>query len=190
MLKSGDVLELDPLGMKFLIKRTGSDTGGHSFEMEWELGPKTGGTPIHVHPEASETYEVLEGTLDLYVNGEWQTLSRGESLTVPKNVPHTFRNSSTDTIRVYNVHRPAMDFAGYFSGLEGVVKAAVPQSGKMTPKGLFSLAALMTSYPREIRSVSPPAPVMKIMGSVGRMLGYGPHRPVEKDIKGVEDRKG
>jgi hypothetical protein len=48
----------------------------------------------------------------------------------------------------------------------------------MTPKAILSLAALMTCYPREIRSVAPPAPVMTTMGSIGRLLGYAPQKKV------------
>jgi len=37
--------------------------------MEWDLAPRTGGAPVHIHPHAAETYEVLEGELDVYVAG-------------------------------------------------------------------------------------------------------------------------
>jgi hypothetical protein len=74
MLQAGDVLDLGPLNTKFTIVKTAADTGGRSFEMEWELGPQTGGTPVHIHPQAVETYEVLQGELDVYIDGTWKTL--------------------------------------------------------------------------------------------------------------------
>ena len=49
MLKSGDVLDLTPLGGEFIIRKTGVETGGASFEMEWVLTP-----------HALETSEVLK----------------------------------------------------------------------------------------------------------------------------------
>ncbi|MEX2536524.1 MAG: cupin domain-containing protein, partial [Trueperaceae bacterium] len=94
MLKSGDVLDLGPLGTKFIIKRTPSESGGQTFDMEWELAPRTGGTPLHVHPHATETYEILEGSLDVNVNGTWKTLRKGDRQAVEPGVPHTFRNAS------------------------------------------------------------------------------------------------
>src|SRR3990170_36167 len=94
MLQAGDVLDLTPIGAVFRIKKTAAETGGRSFEMEWELAPQTGGTPIHIHPQALESYEVLHGELDIYVDGRWKTLSSGEKLAVAPGVPHTFRNGS------------------------------------------------------------------------------------------------
>jgi hypothetical protein len=41
-------------------------------------------------PDGSE-YEVLEGRFDVVIDGEWRTLARGESATVPKRALHTFQ---------------------------------------------------------------------------------------------------
>jgi hypothetical protein len=60
MLQTGDVLDLSPLGGKCIIRKTGRETGGKSFDMEWVLTPQAGGTPAHTHPKAIETYEVLD----------------------------------------------------------------------------------------------------------------------------------
>lgn len=54
-MRAGDVLDLSPIGARFTVTRTAEDTGGESFEMEWELDPETGGTPVHLHPAATET---------------------------------------------------------------------------------------------------------------------------------------
>jgi mannose-6-phosphate isomerase-like protein (cupin superfamily) len=172
MLKSGDVLDLGPLDTVFHIKKTAAETNGRSLEMEWELGPHTGGTPVHIHPEAIETYEVLQGQLDVYVAGDWRTLRVGESISVDKAVPHTFRNASDETTRVYNTHQPAMQFDRYFARLHKLVNSGVVKSDKMTLKALLHLSILMTSYPGEIRSVQPPYAVMRVFASVGRLLGY------------------
>jgi quercetin dioxygenase-like cupin family protein len=172
MLKVGDVLDLSALGTKFIIKKTAGETEGNSFEMEWELGPQTGGTPIHVHPHAVETYEVLEGKLDVYVDGRWRTLSAGERLSVEQGEPHTFRNSSTELARVYNTHQPAMRFAEYFEGLGIITSRGIISSQRITPKAILHLAILMTNHKDEIISVSPPNLVMRIFGSLGRLLGY------------------
>lgn len=173
MLQPGDVLDLGPLDTKFYIERTGAETGGKSLEMEWELGPKTGGTPVHVHPHATESYEVIEGQLDVFVNDEWRTLKPGDRVTVEPGVPHTFRNTSPEVTRVHNVHRPAMRFGEYFYRLDKLANSGVISSGRMTPKAILHLSILMTSYPSEIRSVRPPFAVMRVLAIVGRMLGYG-----------------
>lgn len=173
MLKPGDVLDLGPLRTKFYIKKTAAETDGQSFEMEWDLGPNTGGTPVHIHPSAVETYEVLEGELDVYVDGVWRTLESGETLTVERGVPHTFRNASDRLTRVYNTHAPAMEFANYFEGLDKLANSGVISSSRMTAKAILALSAHMSNHTDEIKTVRPPYVVMRALGFLGRLLGYG-----------------
>jgi quercetin dioxygenase-like cupin family protein len=172
MLRAGDILDLGPLGAKFLIKKTAAETQGRSFEMEWELGPNTGGTPIHVHPGATETYEVLQGQFDVFVNGVWRTLSAGERLAVEPGVPHTFRNASAEVVRVYNTHEPAMRFDQYFEGLSKLTSRGVISARGITLKAIVHLAMLMTSHEEEIISVKPPHLLMRIFARIGRSVGY------------------
>lgn len=172
MMQKGDTFDFGPLGMTSHIKRTGAETGGQSLEMEWELAPRTGGTPVHVHPEAAETYEVLRGKFDLYIDVAWRTVLSGERVRVEAGVPHTFRNAKDEVVRVSNTHEPAMKFAEYFTGLHEVANSGVISSTRMTPKAILYLAVLMTSYEDEIRSVQPPHAVMRVLGTVGRWLGY------------------
>lgn len=171
MANAGDVLDLRPLGAIFRVTKDASQTGGASFDMEWELEPRSGGTPVHTHPQAAETYEVLEGALDLYVDGAWRTLQKGEWARVEKGVPHTFRNTDQVT-RVRNTHEPAMRFDEYFAGLASLVERGVITSQRPSPRALLHLAALMAKYPDEIRSVKPPNAVVQAMARIARTLGY------------------
>jgi len=173
MLKAGDVLDLGPLDTKFYIKKTATETNGQSFEMEWELGPQAGlGRIIHIHPHAIETYELLQGKFDVYVNGNWRTLSVGEKVAVEKGVPHTFRKAGNETTRVYNTHQPAMRFDQFFEGLYKLTNSGVSKSNQMTFKAILYLSVLHTSYEDEIQSVSPPNAIMQVFGFIGRLLGY------------------
>jgi mannose-6-phosphate isomerase-like protein (cupin superfamily) len=172
MLRAGDILDLGPLGAKFFIKKTAHDTEGRSFEMEWQLAPNTGGTPVHVHPQATETYEVLEGNFDVYVDGTWRTLSPGERLAVAPGAPHTFRNAGGGVVRVYNTHQPAMRFDQYFEGLSRIANSGIISGKRMTFRAIVHLAMLMTSHQEEIVSIKPPHLVMRILAAIGRSLGY------------------
>ena len=172
MPKAGDVLDLSPIGAVFRVRKTSGETEGRSFEMEWELLPNTGGTPVHIHPHATESYEVLAGELDLYVDGAWRRLSAGESASVDPGVPHTFRNATGETVRVYNTHAPAMRYGEYFEGLHRVVSSGAVPPGRMTVKAILYLSLFMTSFEDEIRSVKPPHIAMKVFARVARTLGY------------------
>lgn len=172
MPRAGDVLDLSPIGAVFHITKTAGETRGGSFEMEWELAPHTGGTPVHIHPHATESYEVLEGKLDLYVDGTWRTLSAGERVSLDPGIAHTFRNASDSPTRVYNTHAPAMQFGEYFEALHRVVNSGAVRDGRTTPKGVLAMSVLMTSFKDEVRSVKPPHAVMHGLALVGRLLGF------------------
>ena len=172
MPRAGDVLDLSPIGAVFHVRKTAEETQGRSFEMEWELFPASGGTPVHVHPHATESYEVLEGELDLYVDGAWKRLGAGESASVAPGAPHTFRNATEAPVRVYNTHAPAMRYGAYFGALHRVVSSGAVTPGRMTPKAVLYLALVMTSFEEEIRSVKPPHAVMRLLALVARSLGY------------------
>jgi mannose-6-phosphate isomerase-like protein (cupin superfamily) len=172
MLKAGDTLDFGPLGMRFHIKETAVETDGEALVMEWELAPETGGTPVHVHPHASESYEVLEGELDVCVDGTWRTLTVGESATVEPGVPHTFRNASGFVTRVHNVHAPAMEFGAYFKGLSELTSRGVLSPDGVTLRGALYSSTLLTRHSDEIQLVQPPYAVMRVMSVLARLLGY------------------
>lgn len=174
MLKAGDVLDFGPPGKKtsMTVRKVASETNGQSFEMEMEMDPQTGGPPVHLHPRAIETYEVLQGKFDVYVKDAWKTLSTGEKVALERGVPHTFRNTSDETTRVYNTHQPALNYNGYFEGLHKMAKSGVGTASQMTFKAMLYQAVLMTRYQDENRLVNPPYPVMQVFGFIGRLLGY------------------
>ena len=78
--------------------------------MEWTLPPIAFAPPVHRHPIQVATYEVLEGGLEVMIDGEWRTLAAGESASVPVNSDHTFRIPRGQTVRVRNFHRPGGRF--------------------------------------------------------------------------------
>jgi len=49
--------------------------------------------------------------LDIYLDGRWRTLQKGECLIVPKNGVHTFKNNTSDEARFITTGSPR--------GLEG-----------------------------------------------------------------------
>jgi quercetin dioxygenase-like cupin family protein len=185
MVKAGDVLDLGPIGATFHVRRTSADTDGRLLAMEWVLLPRSSGTPIHVHPSAVESYEVLEGELDLYVNGGWTKLAVGEEASVNPGVPHTFRNSSDSQTRVYNVHAPAMRFGEYFGGIDRVVRSGKVPHNRMSLKTVLYLSLLMTSFADEIASVRPPQSLMKGLATLARLLGY--RLPASRDPSAAPD---
>jgi quercetin dioxygenase-like cupin family protein len=68
----------------------GSETGG-AFAL-FEAVQKPGSEPpLHVHEREDETFYILEGKVSVWAGGEVHHLSEGESIFLPRGVPHTFR---------------------------------------------------------------------------------------------------
>lgn len=142
--------------------------------MEWELLPKADGTPVHIHPFANETYKVLEGQLEVNIDGQWKTLQQGEELTVNKGVPHTFRNPIDGVSRIYNTHSPAMQFDQYFGALSTIVtklSSGRKEKLKMNFTAVTYLCMLTKKYKAETVSVNPPNFIVSLLNAIGKMRG-------------------
>jgi mannose-6-phosphate isomerase-like protein (cupin superfamily) len=159
--------------MRWEITRTTADTAGERFEATNWIGPEMPGPPVHVHPTADESYEVIEGALDICVDGEWRTLRAGESATAPAGAPHTLRNATEEPVRIVNVHRPALQFESFFRELHALIRRGkIKHLPPKEPRSAIYVAMLFSKYPEEIRVVKPPGGVFKTLALVGRALGF------------------
>ena len=68
---------------------TEQETGGAYllFEDALDAGKVT---PLHQHPDADETFYMLEGEVRLHVAGDELTLAEGGIAIIPRGVPHAF----------------------------------------------------------------------------------------------------
>ncbi len=62
-------------------------------------------TPLHLHPEAEETFYVLAGSILLHVDGTETELRAGGVAVIPRNVPHAFL-AGADGARMLCLHTP------------------------------------------------------------------------------------
>lgn len=177
MAVKGQVLDMSPLGMIFTVVKSTEDTSGKSLDLEWELLPKCNmKDPLfHIHPEAIETYHIIDGEMEFYVKDKWIIARKGDRLVVEKGVMHAFRNPGDKIVRVYNTHEPALDMETYFEDVSTVVhKAKNKRTGKVSMKNVKTLllfGALMGRFRREIIAVNPPDAMVRVLGVVARLFG-------------------
>ena len=50
--------------------------------------------PVHVHPTQDEFILVLEGELDLKLDGTWHKAAAGDLVRMPRGIPHGYFNKS------------------------------------------------------------------------------------------------
>ena len=73
--------------------------------------------PMHLHPEQTENFEVLDGELQAIVGGEERTLRAGDTLEVPPGTPHSMWSPAGGRARWET--RPAYDTLLFFQTLAG-----------------------------------------------------------------------
>ena len=175
MAKTGDRFEM-PDGSAFTVRRAAAETGGEYSEMELSLPPGHVPPPPHIHPQQVEEYEVLEGSLDVTVDGQWRTLRSGESASVPRGALHTFRNRSGAVVRVRNWHRPAMRFEDFIERGAATLQAAGVRS-KRDPRYFICMSMVMLQFddtlvPGRRRELIPMQALARL-GSLLRLPGEG-----------------
>jgi mannose-6-phosphate isomerase-like protein (cupin superfamily) len=166
---TGDTLGF-PDGSDYTITASAGETGGSLVEMEMLLPPNAVTPPLHIHPRQEEDYEVLAGTLEVHYEGDWMRLPEGESMTIRRGEPHTFRNNSGLRVRVRNVHRPAVGFQDYLEELHGLMQEGKVK-GFSDASSLVHLARLYEKYEDTIVPAKlGQRAVMGLFARVGRRL--------------------
>jgi quercetin dioxygenase-like cupin family protein len=60
--------------------------------------PHVPGPPPHFHKSENEFFFIIQGTLDVMSNGEWQKCSAGSFVELPPNTTHTFINNTEQDV--------------------------------------------------------------------------------------------
>jgi quercetin dioxygenase-like cupin family protein len=160
------------MDMWWEIVRNGEDTGGEVLEANAWLGPHQPSPPAHVHDNAEDSFEIVEGRLDVKLDGTWHTYGPGEHAAAAPGVRHTLRNSHDEPVRFINRHRPAADYEGFFRDM-----ASLTQTGKMgagtphSPRQAIYAAMLFQAHPTAIRTSRIQRFAFATLARLGRMLG-------------------
>jgi quercetin dioxygenase-like cupin family protein len=93
------------VGDTYTILVGGSDTNGRYTLIDMHV-PPGGGPPPHRH-DFEEMFTVLDGEVEVTFRGESITARAGETINVPANAPHGFRNASQDPSRLLCLCAPA-----------------------------------------------------------------------------------
>jgi mannose-6-phosphate isomerase-like protein (cupin superfamily) len=81
-----------------------------------ETAPKIPGPPPHFHSEMNELFMVLEGEMEFVIDGQPRTVRAGESVDLPSNLLHTFKNAGEVPCKWINIHSPK-GFLSFFKDM-------------------------------------------------------------------------
>lgn len=78
------------MGTEYSITLPAEASGGRIGIFDGVV-PAGEGPPIHIHRNEDEIFHLIDGRYQFYVDGEVFERAAGDSVFLPKGVPHTFR---------------------------------------------------------------------------------------------------
>ena len=116
--KAADGASYFVIGDVITFKITAEETNGAYFAVEVTSQPGGGPWFLHTH-EPQETFYVLEGTFEVYgqdENGDKYAICAavGDTVQVPGNVPHGFKNVGDGLGRMLLIYEPAEPMLRFF----------------------------------------------------------------------------
>lgn len=101
--------------LEAIFKADGEETNGKYSISEWWLEPYTKGPGAHQHDE-DDVFYVLEGTMSLFIGGEWHDAPKGSFVIAPGGSLHDFENRTAQRAGVLNISVPG-DFEPNMAGI-------------------------------------------------------------------------
>ncbi len=163
------------VGMRGTILRTGSETNGELFEVEFLVEPGDWTGPDHIHLRQEERFEIVSGTLRLRVAGREELLTPGSTRVLSPSTSHNLRNDGPDEARFLLQLRPALRMEAYLRDLWRAANAGSKR--RWGAPSILQLAVIQREYPDEFFYLSrPPVRAQKaLLGALavlGRARGY------------------
>lgn len=93
------------VGNVYTILVSGRQSNGRYALIDMHV-PPGGGPPLHRH-DFEEMFHVLEGTVEVTFREETFTARAGETVSIPANAPHAFKNVSSRPARLLCTVSPA-----------------------------------------------------------------------------------
>jgi hypothetical protein len=141
-----------------------------------ETVPGGDGPPAHVHPHASERFEVLEGAIVVEQGGEREVLTAAQTYSVAAGNAHRFLSHGHVPARTRVTLSPGGRMAEFLETYYELARA-----GRLDPAGkpaLLQLAVTFAELREDIRPTVAPWPAQLLMqtllGPVGRARGLRP----------------
>jgi quercetin dioxygenase-like cupin family protein len=85
---------------------------------QFEMEPRMDGASPHFHRRHVDSFYVLEGELEVTVDGEPNTFRAGDIAVATPGTVHSFRNASDERVRFLNLHAPGMRFDEYIRRMD------------------------------------------------------------------------
>ena len=109
------------------IKVSQKDTNGDLTVFEY-VGNEKGGPPLHVHADQDEIFFIVQGEYFFQVGNDKHTLKAGDTIFLPRTVPHTFAQL-TDNGKMFFLFQPSGKMEDFFRAIGNLTSAPTPEQG-------------------------------------------------------------
>jgi quercetin dioxygenase-like cupin family protein len=159
MAYAGQVLDNPQSGERFIFRKTAADTNGELLEFELVLQPGGKVPGKHVHPQQTERFEVLEGTMKFKLGRKTIVAKGGDVVTVPPGKAHKFENGGMTPAQVRVQVTPALKMEELFETVcQLAAEGRTLRSGMPKP---LELALFVNQYRDEVEAPFPPAAIQR-----------------------------
>ncbi|NBB30043.1 cupin domain-containing protein [Cellulophaga sp. BC115SP] len=109
------------------IKVSSKDTSGQLTVFEY-IGREKGGPPLHIHPNQDEIFFIVEGEYLFQVGKEQYRLKAGDTIFLPRNIPHAFAQTSSAG-KLFFMFQPSGKMEDFFRALGALKTQPTPEEG-------------------------------------------------------------
>ena len=119
------------LGIDVTLKLSSTDTGGNLYIFE-TVTPPGARVPPHVHQHEDEIIQIIDGELEIFLDGKTQTATPGAIVNFPRFIPHGFANTGNRPVRALFTVVPGENFEKFFEELSALPVDRPPDMAKVT----------------------------------------------------------
>ena len=174
MIVAGQTVENPVTGERLTFREAARETGGEYVRFEALIAP--GGTlaSAHLHPNQTERFEFVSGTLTMKVGGRTVEAKPGDVVVIEPGTPHNFWNKTDEPVRMLVEMRPALSLESLLETMYGL--AADGKTNRWGMPNPFRLAVIAKEHFDVVRVPLVPAWVQRaalaVGAPIGRLFGY------------------
>ncbi|MGH8079931.1 MAG: cupin domain-containing protein [Lysobacter sp.] len=112
-------------GSQLWLLADASDCCGALGANRLRLQPGAAGARPHLHKRSSEAFYVLEGTLEMIIDGETVKVEQGGYAVIPPGVVHSFAATADEVADVFITLTPGVERFEYFRMLPSILRGEV-----------------------------------------------------------------
>jgi quercetin dioxygenase-like cupin family protein len=118
-LQSSEGRTIVVLGQEITVKLSSVETGGDYYSFENSVPPGAS-VPPHVHSREDEILEVIEGELEVFIDGRTFKACAGAIAFFPKHIVHGFSNRGSIPAKGRFLVSPGANFEKFFGELSAL----------------------------------------------------------------------